>query len=172
MADQIVSKKTPWAKEIAALRKVALQKPGAFEDNPWGHVAFKAANKKMFVATGEEGGTLHVTFKLPHSSEAAVTMFGFCAPTGYGLGKSGWVTASFAEGADAPVSMKLALRYMNSASTKMVFQMMAILDGYAAKGRKITILFEHDPDDDMMIEFADDLKLDYTWLSFSICEIA
>ena len=77
-----------------------------------------------------------------------------------------------AEGADAPVSMKLALRYMNSASTKMVFQMMAILDGYAAKGPKITILFEHDPDDDMMIEFADDLKLDYTWLSFSICEIA
>jgi predicted DNA-binding protein (MmcQ/YjbR family) len=103
MADQKVS----WEKQMAALRKASLAKPGAFEDHPWGHDVFKAANKKMFVSTGQEAGVLYVTFKLPHSSEAALTMFGFCSPTGYGLGKSGWVTAKFEKGADVPMDLLL-----------------------------------------------------------------
>jgi len=61
----------------------------------------------MFVSTGQEDGLLSVTLKLPHSSEAAFTLFGFCSPAGYGPGKSGWVTATFEKGADVPMTLLL-----------------------------------------------------------------
>lgn len=50
-------------------------------------------------------GSLGLSCKLPQSSEAAVTMFSFAAPTGYGLGRSGWVSARFDEGDDVPVDL-------------------------------------------------------------------
>jgi predicted DNA-binding protein (MmcQ/YjbR family) len=86
-----------------ALHKHAAQKPGAWEDHPWGHSVFKAG-KKMFVIFGDDDG-YGVTCKLPDSGEAALTMFGWAAPTGYGLGKSGWVTARFGAKDDVPVEL-------------------------------------------------------------------
>ena len=71
-----------------------------------------------------------------------------------------------------PVTFVLGLKYMNSASTKMVFQLMGVLDKAASGGRKITLEFRHDPDDDMMIEFAEDMKADYVWLNVELLEVA
>ena len=68
------------------LREHALAFPSAWEDHPWGDTAIKVG-KKMFVILGETTMTL----KLPESGDAALSVPG-AAPTGYGLGKAGWVT--------------------------------------------------------------------------------
>ena len=68
------------------LRERALAFPGAWEDHPWGDTAIKVG-KKMFAVLGETTMTL----KLPESGDAALSVPG-AAPTGYGLGKAGWVT--------------------------------------------------------------------------------
>jgi predicted DNA-binding protein (MmcQ/YjbR family) len=77
----------------SALRKVALAYPEAKEDFPWGHLAIKV-KKKMFLILSIHEGVLRATVKLPDSGRQAVQL-PFAEPTGYGLGKSGWVTASF-----------------------------------------------------------------------------
>jgi hypothetical protein len=45
-----------------------------------------------------------LTVKLPASHEAALDL-PFTAPTGYGLGKAGWVTATFGPGNQPPVDI-------------------------------------------------------------------
>lgn len=68
--------------------------PDVVEEAPWGHRAFKIKNKS-FVFMAASGEELSISVKLPMSRDIAVSM-PFAEPTGYGLGKSGWVTASFA----------------------------------------------------------------------------
>ncbi|MFN7146818.1 MAG: MmcQ/YjbR family DNA-binding protein [Myxococcota bacterium] len=88
----------PTLPEIAAaMRDHALALPGATEDFPWGERVVKV-NKKVFVFLGkaeEEGGSFGFSVKLPESGEAALEL-PYASPTGYGLGKSGWVSFSFA----------------------------------------------------------------------------
>ncbi|HYH98280.1 MmcQ/YjbR family DNA-binding protein [Hyalangium sp.] len=86
-----------------ALRDLALGYPGAHEDMPWGHRALKVKGK-AFLFMGHEGGGLGLSVKLPQSNSAAL-MMPFATPTGYGLGKSGWVSASFAKGEKPPMEM-------------------------------------------------------------------
>lgn len=84
------------------LREFALALPGATEDFPWGERVAKV-NGKVFVFLGLDpvpGGEMGLSVKLPVSAEEALEL-PFTKPTGYGLGKSGWVTASFGE-KDAP----------------------------------------------------------------------
>jgi predicted DNA-binding protein (MmcQ/YjbR family) len=71
------------------LRKYAFGFPGAWEDHPWGESVAKV-DKKVFAFFGVEGH-LAVHLKLPDSAEAALSIKG-AAPTGYGLGKAGWVS--------------------------------------------------------------------------------
>ena len=80
----------------SALRKRALTYPDTHEDFPWGHSALKVKGKAfLFMACGANfDNTLSVSVKLPVSGHAALTL-PFAAPTAYGLGKSGWVTATF-----------------------------------------------------------------------------
>ena len=84
----------------AALRKHALALPGTYEEFPWGERVIKV-NKKIFVFLHADAATLRVTTKLPRSYGAAL-LAPFAAPTRYGLGKSGWVTASFVSGEHVP----------------------------------------------------------------------
>ncbi|HVG58653.1 MAG TPA: MmcQ/YjbR family DNA-binding protein [Hyalangium sp.] len=86
-----------------ALRDLALTYPGAHEDFPWGHRALKVKGK-AFLFMGSEDGGLGLSVKLPHSNSAAL-MMPFATPTGYGLGKSGWVSASFPKGQQPPMEM-------------------------------------------------------------------
>jgi predicted DNA-binding protein (MmcQ/YjbR family) len=87
----------------AALREFALAYPEASEEFPWDHYAFKVRKKTfVFLSSGDEGLSLSV--KLPLSSVAALSL-PFAEPTGYGLGKSGWVTARFSDKNEAPVEL-------------------------------------------------------------------
>lgn len=86
-----------------ALRDIAMAYPEAHEDFPWGHRAIKVKGKAfVFMSGGDE--QLALTTKLPASSEVAL-LLPYVSPTGYGLGKSGWVTATFGPQDEAPVEM-------------------------------------------------------------------
>jgi predicted DNA-binding protein (MmcQ/YjbR family) len=87
----------------AALREHALSFPEAYEEFPWGERAVKVKGKVfLFMRCGSD--ELSLSVKLPASSSLALVL-DFTAPTGYGLGKSGWVTARFAPGAEVPVDL-------------------------------------------------------------------
>lgn len=88
---------------IERLRAFALALPEAWEDHPWGDTTFKV-RKKIFAFCEENDDGLHLSVKLPESSEAALTLE-HTAPTGYGLGRAGWVSASFPPGVDVPVDV-------------------------------------------------------------------
>ena len=84
------------------LRQFALGLPEATEDFPWGERVAKVKGK-VFVFLGADpvpGSAMGFSVKLPFSAEEALDL-PFTEPTGYGLGKSGWVTARF-EPKDAP----------------------------------------------------------------------
>jgi predicted DNA-binding protein (MmcQ/YjbR family) len=87
-------------KSEAALRRYALAFPEAYEEFPWGERVIKV-NKKIFVFLHGDAQELRVTTKLPQSYGAAL-LAPFTKPTGYGLGKSGWVSASFEKGDQPP----------------------------------------------------------------------
>lgn len=77
-----------------SLRAHALALPEAVEDFPWGDQVLKVKGKIFLFVSDVEGGGLSLTAKLPHSCHLAL-MLPQCAPTRYGLGRSGWVTARF-----------------------------------------------------------------------------
>jgi predicted DNA-binding protein (MmcQ/YjbR family) len=87
------------------LRK-ALSYPGAWEDHPWGETVVKVG-KKVFVFLGMSGKSFGMSCKLPDSFDAALSMFSFAAETGYGLGKAGWVSATFEPGEPIPAELML-----------------------------------------------------------------
>jgi len=88
------------------LRRAALRYPGAYEETPWGELAIKVKGK-IFVTLGRnEKETFGISVKLPSSNGLALT-FPFASPTGYGLGKSGWVTTRFVAGEDVPAGLLL-----------------------------------------------------------------
>lgn len=88
-------------KAFAELRAAALKYPAVHEDFPWGHSAFKVAKKKAFCFLVLEPKRLSLSCKLPQSNAMAL-MLPFAEPTGYGLGKSGWVSAAFDVSGKAP----------------------------------------------------------------------
>lgn len=102
------SRSKPRNPDEAALRAHALAFPDATEDFPWEHRAIKVRGKVfVFMGTGAEGGSsdddFFITCKLPESHAMALALAGV-KPTGYGLGKAGWVSARYRPG-KAPVAM-------------------------------------------------------------------
>jgi predicted DNA-binding protein (MmcQ/YjbR family) len=85
------------------LRELALRYPEAYEEFPWGHRAIKV-KKKAFLFMGGDKRALSLSLKLPLSGRVAL-IHGFASPTGYGLGKSGWVTARFQANDDVPLAL-------------------------------------------------------------------
>ena len=71
------------------LRAFALSLPDATEDQPWGEDVAKV-NGKIFVFLGSSTSR-RMTVKLVESHGHALAIDG-AEPTGYGLGRSGWVT--------------------------------------------------------------------------------
>jgi predicted DNA-binding protein (MmcQ/YjbR family) len=71
------------------VRTFALSFPGASEEHPWGEDVAKVGGK-IFVFLGS-GQSTRMTVKLDESHAHALSIEG-AEPTGYGLGKSGWVT--------------------------------------------------------------------------------
>jgi predicted DNA-binding protein (MmcQ/YjbR family) len=92
-----------FASAEAALRAHAMAKPEATEHFPWGERAIKVKGK-VFLFMYADATKLSLSTKLPASNGIAL-MLPFAKPTGYGLGKAGWVSASFDAGAEPPVEM-------------------------------------------------------------------
>jgi predicted DNA-binding protein (MmcQ/YjbR family) len=86
-----------------AIRRYALGLPHSYEDFPWGHRAFRVS-KKVFLFLACDDGVFTFTAKLPHSQILALSL-PFTEPTGYGMGRSGWVTARFSGRAAVPVGV-------------------------------------------------------------------
>jgi predicted DNA-binding protein (MmcQ/YjbR family) len=91
----------------AELRRFALDLPGAYEDFPWGDRVAKVGKKIFaFLGAASEAGERGVglAVKLRESHEEAIAM-DFTTPSGYGLGRHGWVNCSFPPGAPVPVEL-------------------------------------------------------------------
>ena len=87
------------------LRDYAMQFPEATEDHPWGHRAIKVKGKSFVFLGGEKNvAELSLSVKLPQSRDMAADL-PFAEPTGYGLGKSGWVTARFEKVSEVPLDL-------------------------------------------------------------------
>ena len=120
-------------KDEDALRKHCLSYPEATEDFPWGHSAFKVKGKSFCFMSHHEG-ELSLSAKLPRSATMALS-FPFAEPTHYGLGKSGWVSATFPRGTRAPVALMkdwIDESFRAIAPSKLV----AALDGAAPAAKK------------------------------------
>jgi predicted DNA-binding protein (MmcQ/YjbR family) len=86
------------------LRAYAFAMPGAWEDHPWGESVAKVG-KKVFAFFGtSDPEQLHkglgMSVKLPRTGDLVLAL-PFAEPTGYGLGRSGWVSV-YLQPADLP----------------------------------------------------------------------
>ena len=109
---------------LERVRAIALAYPDAHEEFPWGESAFKVRGK-TFVFTRETEEGLGITVKLPRSREFALDR-DFTEPTGYGLGKSGWITARFPPNQAPPMDLIAAWideSYRAIAPKKLVAQL-------------------------------------------------
>jgi predicted DNA-binding protein (MmcQ/YjbR family) len=89
---------------LSVLRRHALSYPEAVEDFPWGDQVIKVKGKIfVFLGAGKDGG-FGISAKLPETHELALTLK-FVTPTGYGLGKAGWVTAQLKKGQKIPIDL-------------------------------------------------------------------
>lgn len=116
---------------LVALRTFGLAYPGAHTKSPWpGHLDL-AVNDKTFAYLSLPGEPFHISCKLPRSADIAL-LLPYCTPTAYGLGKSGWVSASLPAGKAPPVELFqqwIDESYRAQAPRRLV----AELDGAAAQ---------------------------------------
>ena len=73
------------------------------EEHPWGHSALKVRGK-TFVFLNLDPDQLSLSTKLPVSRDFAL-VFDWTEPTGYGLGRAGWVTSAFEPGAEIDLDL-------------------------------------------------------------------
>lgn len=90
-------------KHAETVRARCLSYPETVEDFPWDHSAFKVRGK-VFVFLVPDHLGLHVSVKLPTSRWRALDL-PFAKETGYGLGKSGWISASWGPNDDPPMDL-------------------------------------------------------------------
>ena len=82
---------------MRALRAWGLTFPGAHSKSPWPGHDDLAVKDKTFAYLAADGEPFSLSCKLPYTSEVALDL-PYAKPTGYGLGKSGWVTFTPGEG--------------------------------------------------------------------------
>jgi predicted DNA-binding protein (MmcQ/YjbR family) len=86
------------------LRAFGLGYPEVSLKSPWPGHADLAVRDKTFAYLSVAGEPFSLSCKLPFSGDEARDM-PFVTPTGYGLGKSGWVTASWPEHHSDPLAL-------------------------------------------------------------------
>ena len=62
---------------------------------------------------------------------------------------------------DRQLTVEVALTYFNSSSTKMLFTLFDLLDKSAATGRRISLDWQFDAEDDTIREFGEELMTDF-----------
>jgi len=78
---------------VAELRAWGLTLPGAHSKAPWPEHDDLAVKDKTFAYLPAKGRPFSLSCKLPYTGYEALQLT-FAEPTGYGLGKSGWVSFS------------------------------------------------------------------------------
>lgn len=120
---------------LKRLRERGLTYPGAHTKSPWpGHLDL-AVKDKTFAYLSVEGEPFSISCKLPDSGVMALSL-PHTAPTAYGLGKSGWVTATFPDGEVLPEEILAAWieeSYRAQAPKKLVAQLDAAPSAPAAR---------------------------------------
>jgi predicted DNA-binding protein (MmcQ/YjbR family) len=76
---------------LKELRQFGFAYPGVARKSPWPGHDDLAVNDKTFAYLSSEGEPFSISLKLPFTGDDARKL-PFAKPTGYGLGKSGWVT--------------------------------------------------------------------------------
>lgn len=76
---------------LAELRTWGLSLPGAHRKAPWPEHDDLAVNDKTFAYLPAKGRPFSLSCKLPYTGYEALQL-PYAQPTGYGLGKSGWVS--------------------------------------------------------------------------------
>jgi predicted DNA-binding protein (MmcQ/YjbR family) len=108
----------------------ALGFPGAWLDHPWGEDVVKVG-KKVFVFLGmDDMDEPLLTVKLDDSHDQALAVPG-AEPTGYGLGRAGWVTIPL-RGTTPPASVLedwIDESYRRVAPKKLVAELDALRTG-------------------------------------------
>ena len=117
----------PHDKILRELRAFGLAYPKAGTKSPWpGHLDLVIGDK-TFAFLSVEGEPLSISCKLDASRKDALAA-PFAEPTGYGLGKSGWVTAAFSPLEKPP--LELLLRWIDeSYRARATKRQLALLDG-------------------------------------------
>lgn len=99
------------AASLKQLKAFGLSLPGAQPKSPWPGHEDVAVSDKTFAYLGlHDDGGLKVSIKLPVSGKAVLASHPGAVPTAYGLGKSGWVSTSFAPA--EPVPLETVKRWM------------------------------------------------------------
>ncbi len=88
---------------LSELRAFGLTYPGAHSKAPWPEHDDLAVNDKTFAYLPAAGQEFSLSVKLPYTGEVALDL-PYAKPTGYGLGKSGWVTFTPGPGEMPPLS--------------------------------------------------------------------
>ncbi len=76
---------------VEELRSWGLTLPGAHRKSPWPDHDDLAVNDRTFAYLPKKGSPFSLSCKLPYTGYEALKL-PFAKPTGYGLGKSGWVS--------------------------------------------------------------------------------
>lgn len=87
---------------LRELRAFGLGLPGAHSKAPWPEHDDLAVKDKTFAYLPAAGRPFSLSCKLPYTGEVALDL-PFATPTGYGLGKSGWVSFNPPEDAIPPL---------------------------------------------------------------------
>ena len=82
---------------LRELRAFGLTYPGAHSKAPWPEHDDLAVSDKTFAYLPVAGQPFSLSVKLRYTSEVALDL-PYAKPTGYGLGKSGWVSFTPSEG--------------------------------------------------------------------------
>lgn len=90
---------------VRELRAFGMAYPGAHSKSPWPGHDDLAVRDKTFAYLPVEGDPFSLSVKLPYTGEVALGL-PYARPTGYGLGKSGWVSFSPSE-AEIPALSRL-----------------------------------------------------------------
>jgi len=74
--------------------------------------------------------------------------------------------------AQAEITVEVTLTYFNSSSTKMLFSLFDALDRAACAGNRVAVNWYRDEEDEMILEFGEELQTDFTAIQFNDCPVA
>lgn len=67
---------------------------------------------------------------------------------------------------DAPLTVDVRFIYFNSSSAKAIMNLFQMLEVNAENGRRVTVNWFYDPEDDLMAEMGEDFAEDFQHASF------